>query len=216
MRVISKKLRDSAKGRSKDPLNWKSGRPYDQIRADREKALKEDINRIIIKYNAETLKGYSSYYITPCGKVYSTNGTKLSLLRPGTKKHGYRFVGLTSDLSERKYEMVHRLAANQFIPNLENKPAVNHKNGNKSDNRVENLEWCTHSENSAHAIRTGLAPSGLNSYKSKLNKKQIVEIYYAKESYSKIGRRYNVCAQTVCNIKNKQTYKKELKGIEPC
>lgn len=201
---------------TKDPLNWRSGRPYDQIRSDREKALKQEINKIIVNFNAEVLKGYSSYYITPCGKVYSTTATKLRLLKPGVKRAGYRFVGLTNDLNERKYEMVHRLVANQFIPNPENKPTVNHKNGNKSDNHVQNLEWCTFSENSIHAIETGLAHSGLKSWKSKLNKNQILEIFYAKGSYSKIGKRYNVCAQTVCNIKNKYTYKKELKDVGLC
>lgn len=63
------------------------------------------------------------------------------------KKHGKRIN-----------KKVHRLVADAFIPNIDNKPEINHISGDKFDNCVENLEWCTHSENMKHAYRTGICP----------------------------------------------------------
>lgn len=53
----------------------------------------------------------------------------------------------------RKLYLIHRIVGDNFIPNLDNKPTINHKNGIKTDNRVDNLEWNTHSENHSHAYR---------------------------------------------------------------
>lgn len=85
------------------------------------------------------------------GKPYFVKG---SVLKP-QKRLDYSGVCLSNGKPYR-VKLLHRIVAMAWIPNPENKPQVNHKNGNKRDNRVENLEWCTVSENSIHAIRTGL------------------------------------------------------------
>lgn len=72
----------------------------------------------------------------------------ISYQRP---KNGYLLVGLYKEGDEKK-ALAHRIVAETFIPNPENKPCVNHINGIKTDNRIENLEWCSYSENQKHSF----------------------------------------------------------------
>lgn len=71
-----------------------------------------------------------------------------------SKKTGYCIVLLYGE--KRHYCSVHRLVAEAFLPKLEGKTIINHKDGNKQNNKVENLEWVTYSENTIHALRHGL------------------------------------------------------------
>lgn len=86
---------------------------------------------------------------------YVRNDTNNRILT-NSLQQGYHHVGLTIDGKLRRFR-VHRLVAIAFIGNPLNKPYVNHINGERNDNRVENLEWSTPSENTQHAFDTGLA-----------------------------------------------------------
>lgn len=97
---------------------------------------------------------FSNYQVSTCGEVYSKNSKKL--LKPYKNNKGYFCVDLSKSKKQRCIKLVHRLVAETFIPNPENKPTVNHINCDKTDNRVENLEWCTHQENTTHACLNGL------------------------------------------------------------
>ena len=77
------------------------------------------------------------------------------ILKQYQSKTGYLQINLKSE-GTRKLGLIHRLVAQAFIPNPDNKREVNHINGNKTDNRVENLEWCTSQYNTVHAYKTGL------------------------------------------------------------
>lgn len=100
------------------------------------------------------VKGYEGLYaMHPSGKVYSYKNKKF--LKAGKHRDGYLQVVLYKD-GKMKTCKVHRLVALTYIDNPENKPQVNHKDGNKTNNNVSNLEWVTHGENQKHAYDNGL------------------------------------------------------------
>jgi hypothetical protein len=111
----------------------------------------------------KSVKGYEGLYeVNEIGEVYScerttSNGKHLrrKRLKGGSFSNDYKFVCLRKD-GVNKNHSVHRLVAETFIPNPLNLSDVNHKDGNKLNNHVSNLEWCSRSENLAHAVRIGL------------------------------------------------------------
>lgn len=94
------------------------------------------------------ITGYLEYQVSNLARIKSKSGNPMSLI---TDQKGYYKVNLWQD-SKRKTFRVHRLMAIEFMPNPNNLPFINHINGIKTDNRLENLEWCTNSENNKHAF----------------------------------------------------------------
>ena len=97
------------------------------------------------------IDGYP-YYVTEDGRVYSLHSNKwVAISEHNNRKTAtkYRSVSLHWK-GKQKRALVHRLVAEAFIPNPENLPEVNHKDMDKSNNHVSNLEWCTHAENCQH------------------------------------------------------------------
>lgn len=141
----------------------------------------------------------TKYSISNSGKVRNDKNGKI--LKTNFYK-GYERVDLTHG-GERKQFFIHRLVATYFIPNPDNKPEVNHKDGNKGNNYDWNLEWSTGSENMIHAVKTGLwCPSNKNG--KRLTREQVIKICELLEenelSLSKIAEITETDRTTVASI----------------
>ena len=120
--------------------------------------------------------GYEGLYkVDENGNVFSVRNNKL--LKRMMFPSGYEYVHLCNGKGKTKLFRVHRLVAETFIPNPNNLPEVNHKDGDKLNNNVKNLEWCTNLENMRHSVETGLRNiKGENNPSAKLTVKDVINI----------------------------------------
>lgn len=186
------------------------------------------------------------YRVTPEGRVFSQTKRKIPLVGKGMEFTGeFKSIleperELTYTLNNRGYYsagirrktlMVHRLVALAFIPNPEQKPFVNHIDGNKLNNHVSNLEWCTVQENNLHARQTGLnkQPVGYKiKYQSDLSKQKALanlkdkskltpeQVRYVRQvfvprskefSATALAQQFGTSVAAMCKIVKGQAYK---------
>jgi hypothetical protein len=142
------------------------------------------------------------------GKGNSIVLRKGKILKKSIDKDGYLITGLTKD-GVLKTKKIHRLVLEAFTPNPHNKPQVNHINGVKNDNYVNNLEWVTQSENEKHSycILGKKVRKGINSNLCKLTEKEVLEIRKSILSRSELAFKYNVCNGTIDKIINRINWK---------
>lgn len=155
----------------------------------------------------------NSYEISTNGEVRNIFSQKI--LKPYINKYGYAEVSISLGKKHlKKNYRVHRLVAETFIPNPNNLPQVNHKDGNKLNNKIYNLEWVTNEENILHSIQTGLKPNehGEYSHNSKLTNKQANwcrHVYIPKDKkYGcvALAKHFGVAKSTMSYILNNKTY----------
>lgn len=127
--------------------------------------------------------------------------------------NGYLRLTLSFDGNAEKW-FVHRIVGVAFIPNPNNRETINHKDGNKANNNVDNLEWATRLENNQHAWNTGLVNnSGVNHPNCKLTRDEVLKIreltklkkYYG--SNQEIASMFNVGNGTISHIRHNRSWK---------
>ena len=141
------------------------------------------------------------YIITENGEVINKHNNRK--VKPQLNGKGYLRVSIG-----KKLEFVHRLVAKTYIPNPDNKLQVNHKDGNKLNNCVGNLEWVTNQENRNHAIDNDLHICGDRCSYATLTSKQVLEILSDnKHNFTELGKMFNVSRNTIADIKHNRTWK---------
>ena len=156
-------------------------------------------NKVIIYTDGTILyqiPKFSKYLASKDGRVFSKNYGNTNKIKPlvgKTTKDGYIELLLRDDNGNRKYIRKHILIAKTFIPNPDNLPQINHIDGNKTNNNISNLEWCTQSYNIRHGINSGL-------YKTRpiIQYKDNVEVGRYKSCYE---------AERITGIKNQYIWK---------
>ena len=159
------------------------------------------------------IKGYEDYFIAKSGKIFSLLTNKE--LKFDRSCRGYCKVKLMDRrLGKFITLQVHRLVAIQFIPNPNNLPEVNHKDGNHSNNSVYNLEWCTAEYNRRHALDNNLYKIEEDSPRAKLTKENVINIYKDYEvckNKTTLAKKYNVSdaliGEIVRGVRWSRTYK---------
>ncbi len=154
------------------------------------------------------IEGYEGLYeVSDYGRVVSLRRAPKLVLSQSTSSTRYMRVSLNKNGSH-KTVLVHRLVAKAFISNPFHKPQVNHKDGNRQNNLVENLEWVTSSENIQHAydFLGKVSPAKGHAFNRKLSDGQVMEIRSSDKSCYVLGRMYGLAPSSICAVKNKKTF----------
>lgn len=158
------------------------------------------------------IDGYEGIYqVSENGDVRSFRRQRIKRLSK-RDSNGYKYVTLYKD-GEMDQRSIHRLVAKAFIPNPYNMAEVNHINGDKSYNRVCNLEWCTRSENMARVVKDGAWKNnrGEKAYQAKVTKKEVIAIRnrYKEENVTQkeLAKDFGIKQGHVCDIVNRRSWK---------
>ncbi len=160
------------------------------------------------------ISGYEDYLVSNLGNVMSLKNKTKRLLKPSIDSSGYYLIALLKNGRQKSFR-IHKLVAEHFLENPLDLKLVNHKDGNKLNNHVHNLEFVTYSDNIIHAYNTNLRKKGENTYCAKLTDKQVMDIrlllrkgIYTRKEISEI---YKVSETTILRIDNSNNYRNPYK-----
>ena len=182
----------------------------------------DELKKSLLKCNGDLpheiwrdIEAYEGLYkVSNFGRVKSFHFGREKLLKAGVSNTGYANVSLTKNKTKKNFH-IHVLVARAFLPNPEGKREVNHIDGDKTNNCVENLEWVTGSENTRHAIQNRQLniKKGSQCYQAKLTDEQVryIRRVYIPRHHEfgqlALARRFNVSSSTIYGIISWRTYK---------
>lgn len=152
------------------------------------------------------LKNFPNYFVTKKGLVFSLKSNRF--LKPRPLPTGYLRVSIGSPPKD---FYIHRLIAQTFLRKPKGKNFVNHKNGDKRDNRVRNIQWVTCKENSIHMVdilRKGFGDLRPNAKMTNTQVKEIKNRLKLKERPAHLAKGFNVSRKAICNIKHGKSWRK--------
>ena len=165
----------------------------------------------------KTLNQCTDYMISSYGRVKSSKNGREIILKPSYTHDGYLKQAISINGKSYTYR-IHRLVAEHFIPNPDNKKTINHIDGDKTNNKVDNLEWADLSEQMIHAYKLGLKKpvQGYMQGNSVLTEGQVIEIRAIYKSHDKnygmqaLAKKYNVS----CSVINKVVHYRSYKNVK--